>query len=129
MTQHTGQDLITVGSLTVIMRDKEIDVAAGDTHMVILIHKRGDKEFIWPVLRQQPSDNNVSGILALKTAVYEEMQQTPSTKLKIKDQEIDATRSIAVDYSIVSALTLDCWLMSAESALQRRLDDFIVTQL
>ncbi|XP_038553519.1 inter-alpha-trypsin inhibitor heavy chain H3-like isoform X2 [Micropterus salmoides] len=129
VTQHTGQDLITVGSLTVIMRDKEIDVAAGDTHMVILIHKRGDKEFIWPVLRQQPSDNNVSGILALKTAVYEEMQQTPSTKLKIKDQEIDATRSIAVDYSIVSALTLDCWLMSAESALQRRLDDFIVTQL
>ncbi|XP_038553521.1 inter-alpha-trypsin inhibitor heavy chain H3-like isoform X2 [Micropterus salmoides] len=129
MTQHTGQDLITAGSLTVIRRDKEIDVAAGDTRMVILIHKRGDKEFIWPVLRQKPSDNNISGILALKPAVYEEMHHTPSTKLKIKDQEIDVTRSNAVDYSIVSALTLDCWFMSAESALQRRLDDFIVTQL
>ncbi|XP_038552117.1 inter-alpha-trypsin inhibitor heavy chain H3-like [Micropterus salmoides] len=63
MTQHTGQDLITVGSLTVFMRNQEIDVAAGDTRMVILIHKRGDKEFIWPVLRQKPSDNNISGIL------------------------------------------------------------------
>lgn len=30
----------------------------------------------------------------LKPAVYEEVQQTPSTKLKIKDQEIDAVRYI-----------------------------------
>ncbi|XP_044029508.1 inter-alpha-trypsin inhibitor heavy chain H3-like isoform X3 [Siniperca chuatsi] len=129
VTRHTGQDLITVGSVTVIRRDKEIDVAAGDTRMVILIHEQGDKEFIWPVLRQQPSDDTVTGILALKAAVYEEVQQTPSTKLKLKDQEIDVTRSDAVDYSIVSPPTLDCWLMSAESALQRRLEDFIVTQL
>ncbi|XP_070759209.1 inter-alpha-trypsin inhibitor heavy chain H3-like [Enoplosus armatus] len=128
VTRHTGQDLITVGSVTVIRRDKEVDVAAGDTRMVIVIHEQGDKEFIWPVLRQQPSDNNVTGMLALKPAVYE-VQQTHSTKLKIKDQEIDVTRANAVDYSIVSSPTLDCWLMSAESALQRRLDDFIVTQL
>ncbi|XP_044029481.1 inter-alpha-trypsin inhibitor heavy chain H3-like isoform X11 [Siniperca chuatsi] len=129
VTRHTGQDLITVGSVTVIRRDKEIDVAAGDTHMVILIHEQGDKEFIWPVLRQQPSDDTVTGILALKAAVYEEVQQTPSTKIKLEDREIDVTRSDAVDYSIVSPPTLDCWLMSAESALQRRLEDFIVTQL
>ncbi|XP_070759213.1 inter-alpha-trypsin inhibitor heavy chain H3-like [Enoplosus armatus] len=128
VTRHTGQDLITVGSVTAIRRDKEVDVAAGDTRMVIVIHEQGDKEFIWPVIRQQPSDNNVTGMLALKPAVYE-VQQTHSTKLKIKDQEIDVTRANAVDYSIVSSPTLDCWLMSAESALQRRLDDFIVTQL
>ncbi|XP_070759215.1 inter-alpha-trypsin inhibitor heavy chain H3-like [Enoplosus armatus] len=128
VTRHTGQDLITVGSVTAIRRDKEVDVAAGDTRMAIVIHEQGDKEFIWPVLRQQPSDNNVTGMLALKPAVYE-VQQTHSTKLKIKDQEIDVTRANAVDYSIVSSPTLDCWLMSAESALQRRLDDFIVTQL
>ncbi|XP_039653815.1 inter-alpha-trypsin inhibitor heavy chain H3-like isoform X2 [Perca fluviatilis] len=129
LTRHTGQDLITAGSLTVIRRNKEIDVAAGDTRMVIYIHEKDGVEFLWPVLRQQPLDNNVTGIIALKPAVYEEVQQTPSTKLKIKDQEIDVTRSNAFDYSIVSPPTLDCWLMSAESVLQRRLDDFIVTQL
>ncbi|XP_033482341.1 inter-alpha-trypsin inhibitor heavy chain H3-like isoform X3 [Epinephelus lanceolatus] len=129
VTRHTGQDHITAGSLTVIRRDKEIDVTAGDTRIVILIHVKDGTKFLWPVLRQQPSDNNTEGILALKPAVYEEVQQTPSTKLKIKDQETDVTRSNAVDYSIVSHPTLDCWLMSAESALQRRLDDFTVAQL
>ncbi|XP_049444216.1 inter-alpha-trypsin inhibitor heavy chain H3-like [Epinephelus fuscoguttatus] len=129
VTRHTGQDHITAGSLTVIKRDKEIDVTAGDTRIVILIHVKDGTEFLWPVVRQQPSDNNTEGILALKPTVYEEVQQTPSTKLKIKDQETDVTRSNAVDYSIVSHPTLDCWLMPAESALQRRLDDFTVAQL
>ncbi|XP_030277140.1 inter-alpha-trypsin inhibitor heavy chain H3 isoform X2 [Sparus aurata] len=128
-TRHTGQDLITVGSVTVIKRDKEIDVAAGDTRLLILIHNRGQKEFLWPVLRQLPSDPSATGILALKPAVYEEVQQTPSTKLQINNQEIDVTRSTAVDYSIESTPTLDCWLMSAESALQGSLGDFTVTQL
>ncbi|XP_034725424.1 inter-alpha-trypsin inhibitor heavy chain H3-like [Etheostoma cragini] len=128
-TRHTGQDFITAGSLTVIRWDKEIDVAVGDTRMVIYIHEKDGVEFLWPVLRQRPLDNNVTGILALKPAVYEEVQQTPSTKLQIKDREIDVVRANAVDYSFVSSLTLDCWLMSAESVLQRRLDDFIVTQL
>ncbi|KAI3370061.1 hypothetical protein L3Q82_024850 [Scortum barcoo] len=116
-------------SLTVIERDKEIDVADGDTRMVILIHEHGGRKFFWPVLRQRPSDTNLTGILALKPAVYEEVQQTPSTKLKIKNQEIDVTRSSAIDYSVVSPPTMDCWLIPAESALERRLDDFIVAQL
>ena len=50
-------------SLTVIRRDKEVDVAAGDTRIVILIHEKDGDKFLWPVLRQQPSDNNVTGIL------------------------------------------------------------------
>ncbi|XP_022602555.1 inter-alpha-trypsin inhibitor heavy chain H3-like isoform X3 [Seriola dumerili] len=129
LTHHTGEDLITVGSVTVIKRNKEVDVAAGDIRIVILVHEKDGEKFLWPVLRQKPSDNNIEGILVLKPAVYEEVQQTPLSKLKIKDQEIDVTRSSTVDYSIVSPTTLDCWLMSAESALQRALDDFIVAQL
>ncbi|XP_029287202.1 inter-alpha-trypsin inhibitor heavy chain H3-like isoform X6 [Cottoperca gobio] len=128
MSRHSGQTYFTNGRLTVIRRDQEIDVADGDTRIVILIHVKDGEEFLWPVLRQQPSDNT-EGILALKPAVYEEVQQTPSTKLKIKDLEIDVTRANAVDYSIVSPPTIDCWLMSAEFALQRSLDDFIATQL
>ncbi|CAK6973776.1 inter-alpha-trypsin inhibitor heavy chain H3-like isoform X6 [Scomber scombrus] len=129
LRHHTGIDLITVGSVTVIRRDQEIDVTAGDTRMVILLHERNGRKFLWPVLRLKPSDSNAEGILALKPAIYEKVQQTPSTKLKIKDQEIDVTRSDAADYSIVAAPTLGCWLMSAESALQRPLDDFIVAEL
>ncbi|XP_053172368.1 inter-alpha-trypsin inhibitor heavy chain H4-like isoform X3 [Scomber japonicus] len=126
---HTGIDLITVGSVTVIRRDQEIDVTAGDTRMVILLHEKNGRKFLWPVLRLKPSDSNAEGILALKPAIYEEVQQTPSTKLKIRDQEIDVTRSDVADYSIVTAPRLGCWLMSAESALQRPLDDFIVAEL
>ncbi|XP_067359427.1 inter-alpha-trypsin inhibitor heavy chain H3-like isoform X3 [Channa argus] len=128
VSRNIGRNLVTA-NITVIGRDKEFDVAVGDAQMVILIHQNGGEEFLWPVLRQRPSDNNVEGILALKPAVYEEVQQTPSTKVKIKDQEIDVTRSSAADYSVSSSPILDCWLMSTESALQRRLDDFTVAQL
>nr|XP_040060986.1 inter-alpha-trypsin inhibitor heavy chain H4-like isoform X4 [Gasterosteus aculeatus aculeatus] len=117
---------ITVGSLTLFSREKEIDVAVGDTRMVILIHKENGKDFLWPILRQRPLDDNVSGILALKPAVYEEVQQSPSTRLKIKGQDYDASRASAVDYSINPSPINDCWLISAESALQRSLVDFIV---
>lgn len=140
-----------------IRRDKEIDVAAGDARIVILIHEKGGKNFLWPVLRQRPSDTNITGILGgwkgwiclydfrsdqcvksvfapscagwwrnnslkdtifwccvplsvsflasllhglsslhpvLKPEVYEEVQQTPTTQLKINNQEIDVTRYI-----------------------------------
>ncbi|XP_042362996.1 inter-alpha-trypsin inhibitor heavy chain H3-like [Plectropomus leopardus] len=128
LIRYSGQDLVLAGRLTMTRRGSEIDVETGGTRIVILIHMKDGQEFLWPVLRQQPSDTS-EGILALKPAVYEEVQQSPLTKVKIQDQETDVTRSNAVDYSIVSHPTLDCWLMSAESALQRRLDDFTVTQL
>ncbi|XP_047195372.1 inter-alpha-trypsin inhibitor heavy chain H3-like [Hippoglossus stenolepis] len=129
LTPHTGEELITAGSVTVIKRNKEVDVATGDIRIVILLHERHGEKFLWPVLRQHPSDNSIEGILALKPAVYEELQQTPSSRLKINEQEVDVDRSGAVDYSIVSRPTLGCWLVSADAALQRPLDDFIVAQL
>ncbi|XP_027134696.1 inter-alpha-trypsin inhibitor heavy chain H3 isoform X2 [Larimichthys crocea] len=129
-THHTGDNfVVTAESLTVNKRDKEIDVSVGDLRMAILIQVIAAEEFHWPVLRQKPSDTNITGILALEPVVYEEVQQTPSRKLKINNQEIDVTRSIVFDHSIISLPALDCWLMSAESALQGSLDDFIVTQL
>ncbi|XP_078139814.1 inter-alpha-trypsin inhibitor heavy chain H3 isoform X2 [Centroberyx gerrardi] len=125
-----GQDLTIVGrGLTLILRDKEMDVTAGDARVVILLHERRGEKFLWPALRQFPSGNNTDGLLALQPAVYEEAQQTPLPKLKMRDQEINVTRTSAVDYSVHSAPTLDCWLMSPESVLQRELSGFIVTQL
>ncbi|XP_067443350.1 inter-alpha-trypsin inhibitor heavy chain H3-like isoform X2 [Thunnus thynnus] len=126
---YTGNDHITVGSVTVIKRDKEVDVTAGDTRIVILLHQQNRKHLLWPVVRQQPPDSNAEGILALKPVAYEEVQQTRSTKLRIKDQEIDVVSAGAADYSIPFPPILECWLMSAESALQRPLDDFSVAEL
>ncbi|XP_026017029.1 inter-alpha-trypsin inhibitor heavy chain H3-like isoform X1 [Astatotilapia calliptera] len=128
-THHTGQDLVTAGSVTMIMRNNEIDIAAGDMRLVILVHKKSSIKFLWPVLRQHPSANNTDGLLALKSAVYEEVQQVATTKLKIKNQEINVTSGNANDYSIASPLMMNCWLTSADSALQRPLADFIVPQL
>ncbi|XP_060925183.1 inter-alpha-trypsin inhibitor heavy chain H3-like [Limanda limanda] len=129
LTRHTGEEYITAGSVTVIKRNKEVDVATGDIRIVILLHERHGEKFLWPVLRQHPSDNNAEGILALKPAVYEERQQTPSSRLMINGQEVDVGRSDAVDYSIVRPPKRGCWLVSADAALQRPLDDFIIEQL
>uniref|UniRef100_I3JKH1 Inter-alpha-trypsin inhibitor heavy chain 3 n=1 Tax=Oreochromis niloticus TaxID=8128 RepID=I3JKH1_ORENI len=101
-THHTGQDLVTAGSVTVIMRNNEIDIAAGDVRLVILVHEKNSIKFLWPVLRQHPSANNTDGLLG------------------------DGNAS---DYSIASPLMMNCWLTSADSALQRPLADFVVPQL
>ncbi|XP_030586299.1 inter-alpha-trypsin inhibitor heavy chain H3-like [Archocentrus centrarchus] len=129
MTHHTGENLITAGSMTVIMRKKEIDVAAGDMRLVVLVHEKNGKKLLWPVVRQHPSASDTEGLLALEPAVYEEVQPGPVTKLKIKNQNVYVSSASVTDYSIISPVTMNCWHMSAESALQRPLDDFVVTQL
>ncbi|KAM4587063.1 inter-alpha-trypsin inhibitor heavy chain H3-like isoform 3-T4 [Odontesthes bonariensis] len=129
VTHHTGQDLFTAGSATIIRRNNEIDVAADDIRIVILIHTKDGKEFYWPVLRQRSSADDIEGILALKPAVYEEVQQNSVTKVKIEDQEFYATSSTAFDYSVASPVSMRCWLVSADAALQRSLNDFLVAKL
>ncbi|CAI5687701.1 unnamed protein product [Oreochromis niloticus] len=129
VTNYTGQDHLTAGSVTVIVRNNEIDVASGDMRMVIIVHEKNGQKFFWPVLRQRPLDNNAEGLLAVEAAVYEEVQQAPVRKLKIKNQEADVTGEMVVDYSFASPVTMNCWLMSADSALQRPLSQFVITQL
>ncbi|XP_029906528.1 inter-alpha-trypsin inhibitor heavy chain H3 isoform X2 [Myripristis murdjan] len=126
---HWGQDHTSVGSTTVIMRDKETDVSAGDARMIILLHERKGEKFLWPAMRQFPSGNSTDGLLSLKPAVYEEIQQTRSPKLRINGQEINVIRADAVDYSISATPSQQCWLVLPRSVLQRELSDFIVTQL
>ncbi|XP_075893065.1 inter-alpha-trypsin inhibitor heavy chain H3-like isoform X2 [Nelusetta ayraudi] len=128
-THHNGQDTITIGSVTVIFRDKEIDVNAGDTRLVILIYERNGKKMFWPALRQRSQDPNIEGILVFQQ-VYRLVQIIPTTTiLEIDGQYADVTRADAVDYSIVSTPTLSCWLVSSGSGLHRRLENFIVTEL
>ncbi|KAK5602475.1 hypothetical protein CRENBAI_010956 [Crenichthys baileyi] len=128
-THHIGQDPITAGSLTVIRRDKEIDVAVEDVRLVILVHEKDGDKFLWPALRLKPSANNTEGLLALKPAGYQEVQQQSDTKLKIKDREFSVSSSTADDYSIPHPVPIRCWLISADFALERTLNDYFVAQL
>ncbi|XP_041638861.1 inter-alpha-trypsin inhibitor heavy chain H3-like isoform X2 [Cheilinus undulatus] len=123
-------EVITRENVTVIRRPKEIDFVSGDTRIVLLIHEKSGLRFLWPVIRQQPTDGNLTGILALGPAVYEVIQEnSPFSNLKIQNIEMQAARSSAADYSIPSAPMLDCWLVISEVALQRSMDGFIVAQI
>ncbi|XP_041638869.1 inter-alpha-trypsin inhibitor heavy chain H3-like isoform X4 [Cheilinus undulatus] len=123
-------EVITRDNVTVIRRPKEIDFVSGDTRIVLLIHEKSGLRFLWPVIRQQSTDGNLTGILALNPAAYEVMQQIPPyTNLKIQNNEMQAVRSTVADYSIPSAPMLDCWLVTSEFALQRSMGEFIVAQI
>ncbi|XP_035760427.1 inter-alpha-trypsin inhibitor heavy chain H3-like isoform X2 [Neolamprologus brichardi] len=129
VAHHTGQDTITAGSVTVVVHNKKIHVTAGKMRLVILVHEKNGNKFLWPVLKKHRSAGDSEGLLAVKPAVYEVVQQVPVTKLKIKNQEIHVTSDSATDYSIDPPVTKNCWLMSADSALQSPLADFSVAQL
>ncbi|KAM9813501.1 inter-alpha-trypsin inhibitor heavy chain H3-like [Neosynchiropus ocellatus] len=118
------EDRFTTGRATVITRDKEIDITAGDTRLLIYHHEKDGKKFLWPVLRQTPSGDDIHGILVHKAPTYEEI--SASAKLKIGHQEVDVTRSSVMDYSVPSSPNVDCLLTSSDIALQKPLGDLII---
>ncbi|CAG5980790.1 unnamed protein product [Menidia menidia] len=126
---YTAPDPLSDGSMTIIKRNNEIDIEAEDIRIVILIHIKDGMEFYWPVLRRRPSAGDTEGLLALKPAMYNEVQENPITKVKMGDEEIEAINSTAVDYSVGSPVSVPCWLISADDALQKSLNDFFVTKL
>ncbi|XP_053724467.1 inter-alpha-trypsin inhibitor heavy chain H3-like isoform X2 [Synchiropus splendidus] len=117
------EPLFTAGRATVTTRDKEIDIAVGDSRLVILRHERDGKRFLWPVLKVMPSGDDIHGILVHKAPEYEEIS---ALRLKIGQQEVNVSRASALDYSVASSPNVDCLLTSADSALQKSLGDFII---
>ncbi|XP_020789759.1 inter-alpha-trypsin inhibitor heavy chain H3-like [Boleophthalmus pectinirostris] len=126
LARYSEQTQITVGSLTVIINDKEVIVLAGEVRFVILIHEISGRKFLWPVLRQMPLDDKAEGVLFYNNGDFEEEERPDigSTSVKIKGNLIPVRRSIATDYSFPVALTADCWFLAAHSALQRPASDF-----
>ncbi|KAK7916627.1 hypothetical protein WMY93_012388 [Mugilogobius chulae] len=106
----------TASLVTVIIRDKEIDVSVGDIRFVILIHEISGRKFLWPVLRQRPLSDSAEGVLVYANGDYEERENVGSAStIKVKGKDISASRSSAVDYSLPVPITVDCWLLSAQS--------------
>uniref|UniRef100_A0A668RVA4 Inter-alpha-trypsin inhibitor heavy chain 3 n=1 Tax=Oreochromis aureus TaxID=47969 RepID=A0A668RVA4_OREAU len=112
--QTAGQDPSTVGSVTVTVYNTEIHIAAENILLVISQHEKNGQRLLWPVLRQQPSTNNTEGLLG-------EFHQDMSLFFFCSDS--------AIDYSTDPPVSKNCWLMSADSALQRPLADFFMAQL
>ncbi|XP_014023086.1 inter-alpha-trypsin inhibitor heavy chain H3 isoform X2 [Salmo salar] len=115
-------------SVSLILRDKEVDITIGSTRIIIMLYERNGIKFLWPALRQRPTGDNIMGIAARPPVAYEEVQGT-TMKLKIQDKEVEVSRDSAVDLSVRSAPTVACWLMPLQSALQGELADFTVAQL
>ncbi|KAM9408198.1 inter-alpha-trypsin inhibitor heavy chain H3-like [Pholidichthys leucotaenia] len=128
ISASTDQAIISDERMRLTKQDKEIAFTAGDVRLVILVHEKDGEKFLWPSLGQRPSATNIEGLLALRSD-YEEVQQHPITKLKIKDQEIVVTSDSAADFSIASPPTTNCWLMPAESALQGPLHKYFAPNL
>ncbi|XP_034023472.1 inter-alpha-trypsin inhibitor heavy chain H3b [Thalassophryne amazonica] len=123
-----SENTITAGSVTLICRDKEIDISGSNFRMVIFLHQKQMMKFLWLVLRQA-TFSNAEGLLAVKTPDFKVLLKAHSPTIKIQTEETDVKRAIAVDYSIPSAPAMECWHSPAEVALQRPLDVFIVHQL
>ncbi|XP_076858950.1 uncharacterized protein LOC143512469 isoform X2 [Brachyhypopomus gauderio] len=111
-------------NVSLILRDNEMDVTMGTMRVIFLLHAKSGDAFLWPAVRQQPI--GMQGILGKTEVQYEEL---PGALVKIKDQEVKASWSTAVDYRLHSAPRIKCWLVPFQSAMQGELSDYTVLQL
>jgi hypothetical protein len=49
--------------VSLILRDKEVDITIGLTRIIIMLYERNGIKFLWPVLRQCPTGGNIMGIM------------------------------------------------------------------
>ncbi|XP_076859116.1 inter-alpha-trypsin inhibitor heavy chain H3-like isoform X2 [Brachyhypopomus gauderio] len=121
-----GQDSsnLQTNNVSLILRDNEMDVTMGTVRVIFFLHAKSGDAFLWPAVRQQPI--GMQGILGKTEIQYEEL---PGSLVKIKDQEIKASWSTAVDYRLHSAPSIKCWLVPFQSAMQGELSDYTVLQL
>ncbi|XP_030632211.1 inter-alpha-trypsin inhibitor heavy chain H3 [Chanos chanos] len=116
-------------SVSLILRNKEMDVSMGNTRVVILLHGQDGNSFLWPAVRQRPSKTTLPGLFGTLPVAYTTVTQSHSTILKIQGQEVRVSWNMATDYSIHSAPRVGCWLVPFQVAMQGELSDFTVPSL
>ncbi|XP_060713644.1 inter-alpha-trypsin inhibitor heavy chain H3-like isoform X2 [Tachysurus vachellii] len=129
VTLRWGQpsaDRLESDSVSIFLRDNELDVTMGSVRVVFLLHKKDKELLLWPSVRQQPRNAKTQGILGKTDLQYIEI---PGSTITIMDQEVVAHLSSATDYRIPAAPSVECWLVPFHSALQGELSDFTVSQL
>ncbi|KAI4899131.1 hypothetical protein NFI96_029650, partial [Prochilodus magdalenae] len=112
-------------SVTLIIRNNEMDVTMGTMRVVFHRHEKDGRVFLWPSVKLQPKAN-AEGILGKASFGYEEL---PGSEIRIRSERVKATWSTTTDYRRSSAPVLGCWLVPYQSVLQGELSGFTVSQL
>uniref|UniRef100_A0A3B4CBT5 Uncharacterized protein n=2 Tax=Pygocentrus nattereri TaxID=42514 RepID=A0A3B4CBT5_PYGNA len=113
-------------SVSLILKNDEVDVTMGTVRVVFLLHKEDGDVFLWPAVHQLPKGVSLQGILGKTDVQYEEL---PHSWIRINVQGVPADMSTATDYGRASAPSVDCWLVPLWFVLQGELSDFTVSQL
>ncbi|XP_021466168.2 uncharacterized protein LOC110528434 [Oncorhynchus mykiss] len=99
--------------VSLILLDKAMDIIIGLTPIIIMLYKGNGIKFMWPVLRQRPTGDNIMGIMAHPPVAYEEVQGT-TMKLKMKDKEVDVSRlEWLVERTAMSSSKSSSWVNRA----------------
>ncbi|XP_041944215.1 inter-alpha-trypsin inhibitor heavy chain H3-like isoform X1 [Alosa sapidissima] len=114
-------------SMILSLRENEMEVSSGSLLIIIFLHQKDGDRFLWPAVKQRPSNTALVGIMGKELVTYEENQST--SKLRIKDEEVKASKVSAQDFSIKTAPIVSCWLVEVKFALQGELSDFTVPKL
>ncbi|XP_062401355.1 inter-alpha-trypsin inhibitor heavy chain H3-like isoform X2 [Sardina pilchardus] len=121
--QHTQK----TSSMILSIRDDEVEVSSGSLHIVVFRHQKDGDRLLWPTVRQRPSNTVFEGIMGKQLVTYEEHQST--SKLRIKDEEVSASKVSTQDFSVKTAPIVSCWLVEVKFALQGELADHTVSKL
>lgn len=58
--------ILPLHSVSIFLRDNELDVGVGNVRVVLILHKKRGEVFLWPSIRQQPK-NATRGVLGKRT--------------------------------------------------------------
>uniref|UniRef100_A0A3B4DMP1 Uncharacterized protein n=1 Tax=Pygocentrus nattereri TaxID=42514 RepID=A0A3B4DMP1_PYGNA len=106
-----------IDSVSMILKDNEMDVTMGTIRVVFLLHKENGEFFLWPDVKLPPNAD-IKGIFGKANLQYEEL---PGSLINLGDKQVNAT-----DYRRSSAPVLGCWLVPYESVLPGEFSNFIL---
>lgn len=114
-------------SVSLTLRNNAVEVSAQSLHILILRHQVDGVRFLWPAVKQRPSNVALEGIMGKEFVRYDKDQS--SSKLRIQDQEVHTSKDSARDSRDKNRPIVSCWLVELKFALQRELSDFTVSGL
>ncbi|XP_073732381.1 inter-alpha-trypsin inhibitor heavy chain H3 isoform X17 [Misgurnus anguillicaudatus] len=116
-----GVDLITTHN--------KINVSMGDFSVSVLLHKNDGGVYLWPAVQQYPQDGSPTGIFGKYNISYEKAHEFNNPTLKIMDKNVNATWAHVKDFTKHSTPNVHCWLVPFDDVMNRKISDFIVTQI
>nr|XP_055040837.1 inter-alpha-trypsin inhibitor heavy chain H3-like isoform X10 [Misgurnus anguillicaudatus] len=112
-----------------IITCNKINVSMGDFSVSVLLHKNDGGVYLWPAVQQYPQDGSPTGIFGKYNISYEKAHEFNNPTLKIMDKNVNATWVYLKDFTKHSTPNVHCWLVPFDDVMNRKISDFIVTQI